>query len=337
MKGAGNIILIFIFLSVVSCHENNRKFSRFSGFTQGTTYSVIYEELPGLSVDKMRERVEKVLYDFDMSLSAYNPESIISAINMNQDVQPDSLFLTVLNRAREVWEISGGVFDITAGPLINAWGFGPDAVKRFDESKLDSLMKLVGMDKISLVDGKVVKADPNMYLDVNAIAQGYSVDVVGTFLERLGINNYLVEVGGEVRTRGTKAEGQVWKIAVDKPRDGNFIPGSDIQTIISLSGNSLATSGNYRKFYEEEGIKYSHTIDPRSGYPVMHKLLSVTIVADDCMSADAIATACMVLGLEDSKNFLLSNPEFEGYLVYSNENGEFNTWFTEGMLRYISE
>ena len=337
MKGAGNIILLFIIVSLVSCRDNSVEFLSFSGFTQGTTYSVIYEKLPGLSVDKMKESVEKVLYDFDMSLSAYNPESIISAINRNQDVRPDSLFLTVLNRAREVWKISGGVFDITAGPLINAWGFGPDAVKRFDESKLDSLMNLVGMDKISLVDGRVVKADPSMYLDVNAIAQGYSVDVVGSFLERLGINNYLVEIGGEVRTKGTKAEGQSWKIAVDKPRDGNFIPGNDIQTIISLSGKSLATSGNYRKFYEEDGIKYSHTIDPRNGYPVMHNLLSVTIVADDCMSADAIATACMVMGLEDAKNFLISRQDFEGYLVYSDENGEFITWFTEGMLQYISE
>ncbi len=174
-------------------------------------------------------------------------------------------------------------------------------------------------------------------MDVNAIAQGYTVDVISGFFENKEIFNYLVEIGGEVKTRGTKAKGESWKIGVDKPYDYNFIPGRDLQVILSLSNRSLATSGNYRKFIEEDGIKYSHSINPKTGYPVRNNLLSVTVVAEDCMTADAYATAFMVMGLEESRKIVLTEKDLEIYFIYSDEKGEFQTYHTLGFDRLIEE
>jgi len=322
---------------IISCNSKEIPFESFSGFTQGTTYSVIYDNSIGIGVVEMKKDIENLLAEFDNSLSTYNPGSIISAINNNADTLPDTLFINVFNRSRDIWEMSDGAFDITAGPLINAWGFGPDAQKRFNEDDLDSLLALVGMDKISLVDGRVIKSSPEMYLDVNAIAQGYSVDVLSQFLAGLGIENFLVEVGGEVYASGTKNNKEKWKVGVDKPVDNNIVPGRDLQTIIMISNRALATSGNYRRFYEENGVKYSHTIDPKTGYPVRHTLLSVTIIANDCMTADGFATACMVSGLEKAIAIVEKYDFLDAYFVYSDKDGNFVTWETEGMKEYKGE
>jgi thiamine biosynthesis lipoprotein len=232
--------------------------------------------------------------------------------------------------------MTDGAFDITVGPLVKAWGFGPDAHKSFSESKKDSLMKLVGMDKVSLVNGKLIKTDPCISLDVNAIAQGYSVDVVCRYFDSMGIRNYLVEIGGEVRARGTK-NGAYWRIGIDKPVDNNMSPGETLQAIIRISDKALATSGNYRKFYIENGIKYSHTIDPKTGYPAKNRLLSATIIADECSTADGIATACMVMGKEGAIDFINKNRQLSGYLVFSDDSGNFETWISESLKDYISE
>ncbi len=330
--------LIIIFLLIApSCDKRAPKFESFSGFTQGTTYSVIYLNSINIDAEEMKNRVEVILDSIDNSLSTYNPNSLISAINANRSNHADSLVLNVLNRSYQIWEMTGGAFDITAGLLVNAWGFGPDSQKKFDESMLDSLMNLVGMDKIRTEGSEVIKSNRSMYLDLNAIAQGYSVDIVCKCLSSFGINSFLVEIGGEVRTRGTKDEGKPWKVAIDKPYDNNMIPGQDIQAIIKLTGQSLATSGNYRKFYEEDGVKYSHTIDPKSGYPVRHKLLSATIIANDCMTADAFATACMVVGPDNARVLIEKYDFLEGYLVSSDENGEFRIWYSDDMLTYLDE
>lgn len=331
------ILPVIITAILISCNQAEIPFDSFSGFTQGTTYSVIYDNRAEIDVAEMKSNIEALLLNFDNSLSTYNPGSIISAINNNRDTVPDSLFINVYNRSRDIWEISGGAFDITAGPLVNAWGFGPDSHKRFNEDDLDSLLALVGMDKISLVDGRIVKSLPGMYLDVNAIAQGYSVDVLSQYLSGLGIQNYLVEVGGEVYAKGTKNKGEKWKVGVDKPIDNNMVPGRDLQAVISLQDKALATSGNYRRFYEENGIKYSHTIDPVTGYPVRHTLLSVTIIADDCMTADGFATACMVSGLKKAVSLVEKYDFLEGYFVYSDDEGNFITWESEGMKEYSGE
>ena len=327
------VILTFSFLS---CTDKKPVFETFNGFAQGSTYSVVYDNKKNIDPGDLREKVEKTLYDFDMSLSLYKDSSVISRLNRNEDIVPDSFFTEVFRKSALISEMTEGAFDITVGPLVKAWGFGPDAHKSFTESKRDSLMKLIGMNKVSLVNGRLIKSDPNISLDVNAIAQGFSVDVICRYFDNLGIKNYLVEIGGEVRTKGKKA-GNFWRIGIDKPVDNNMSPGQTLQAIIKISDKALATSGSYRKFYIENGIKYSHEIDPKTGYPAKNTLLSVSIIAKDCATADGIATACMVLGKDKTIEFLAIHPEFEAYLVYSDDKGNFKTWTSEKLKRDLSE
>jgi thiamine biosynthesis lipoprotein len=230
--------------------------------------------------------------------------------------------------------MTNGAFDVTVGPLVKAWGFGPDAHKSFTEAKRDSLLKLVGMTKVSLINGRLIKSDPHMSLDFNAIAQGYSVDVICRFFDSLGIKNYLVEIGGEVRAKGKKA-GNLWRIGIDKPFDNNMTPGQTLQAIIKITDKAIATSGNYRKFYVEDGVKYSHHVDPRTGYTTKNTLLSISIVADECIMADGVATGCLVMGKEKAIKFLDEHHEFEAYMVYSDENGNFKTWTSEKLKSYL--
>jgi thiamine biosynthesis lipoprotein len=194
----------------------------------------------------------------------------------------------------------------------------------------------VGIDKLRLDGDRLIKADPDMFIDVNAIAQGYTVDLVIELLLRKGIRECLAEVGGEVRTVGDK-RGDGWRVGIDTPADGNFFPGDDMKATVRLDDRALATSGNYRKFYVENGIKYSHTIDPRSGYPVRHTLLSATVTAPTATEADAWATVCMVAGLEEAAAFIESYDVLEGYLIFSGENGEMRSWISDGLRRLIKE
>lgn len=331
-------MLIFFIITALSACQTEKNFEyKLQGFTQGTSYSVIWYDTRGADDREVGNDIYDLLTAVDSSLSTYNMGSVISLVNRNEEVVLDTLFLKVFNKSYEIWLLTEGAFDITAAPLINAWGFGPDATKRFNESIKDRLMELVGMDKIKIVDGMVIKSDPDMCLDVNAIAQGYTVDLIYGYLSARGLESYLVEVGGEVRTRGTKPDGRPWIIGLDKPSDGNISPGLYRQADIKLVDKALATSGNYRKYYIEDGIKYSHTIDPKTGYPVRHQLLSATIITDDCMTADALATACMVMGLEKAKEFIHKIEGLEAYLVYSGKDGDFNTWFTDGMINYLSD
>jgi thiamine biosynthesis lipoprotein len=333
-----HLFLTFIFTTalVISCGDVEEPFFSFSGSTQGTTYLVTCERVPGSNPEEIRDGVEELLKRFDFSLSTYNPASLLSAVNSNIDTVVDENFRDVFQRATEIWEMSDGLFDITAGPLVNAWGFGPDAIKRFDESRLDSLMKLVGMEKVTITEGKVIKKYPEMFIDMNAIAQGYSVDLISQYLESAGASNYLVEIGGEVFARGKRGTRR-WRVGIDRPTDNNMVAGSDLQAVIELEDRALATSGNYRRFYEEGGVKYSHTIDPSTGYPVRHKLLSATILADDCMTADAFATACMVGGLEKAVEMIGKYTFLEGYLVYSDDEGNFLVWMSEPVREMIGE
>jgi thiamine biosynthesis lipoprotein len=247
----------------------------------------------------------------------------------------DRYFTEAYLLSADISDLTGGAFDITIGPLVKAWGFGPDDYRNFSESKLDSLLNLVGMGKISLENGRLVKTNPSISLDFNAIAQGYSVDVVAEFLDSKGIKSYLVEIGGEVKAKGDK-NGVLWRIGIDRPEDNNNMPGNNLQAIISIKDRSLATSGNYRKFYVENGVKYSHTIDPVTGYPARNTLLSATILAEDCATADGLATACMVMGKDRTMEFLGEHPGYDAFLVYSDESGNFMTWSTENLKKFIS-
>ncbi len=328
-------VLALIIAIIPACKDRKAIFENFRGFAQGSTYSIVYESQKNIDPGELRFKVEKILHDFDMSLSVYQDSSIISKINRNEDVVPDSFFVEVFNKSALISKMTDGAFDITVGPLVRAWGFGPDAHKSFTEAKRDSLLNLIGMEKVSLVSGRLIKSNPAIKLDANAIAQGYSVDVVCRYFDSLGIRNYLVEIGGEVRGKGNK-DGALWRIGIDKPVDNNMSPGQDLQAIIKIGDKALSTSGNYRKFYIEDGVKYSHEIDPKTGYPARNTLLSATIIADDCAMADGIATAAMVMGKEKTIGFLHIHPEFDAYLVYSDESGSFKTWATENLKSYIS-
>jgi len=328
--------MVFIILAFpISCKET-ATYDNFAGFAQGTTYSMVFRNNGRLNPQDLKSDVEKILHDFDMSLSLYADSSILSRVNRNEDVVVDEYFSEAFRRSDEITGMTDGAFDITVGPLVRVWGFGPDDKRNFSESKRDSLLRLVGMDKVKIENDMVKKTNPGISLDFNAIAQGYSVDVVSDYFDSRGIKSYLVEIGGEVRVKGDK-QGVLWRIGIDRPEDNNNLPGNELQAVISLKDRSLATSGNYRKFYVENGIKYSHTIDPRTGYPARNQLLSATIIAGDCATADGVATACMVIGKEKSIEFLGFHPEFDAFLVYSDESGNYQTWTTENLKRFISE
>jgi len=313
-----------------------KEYLAIDGLTQGTTYHIVVEATPEMNTGDLRIKVEALLSEVDNSLSIYNDSSVISLINNNISDKTDTLFREVFRASSLVSQQCNGLFDITVGPLVKAWGFGPDALRRFDETKLDSLLALVGMDKVRLEGDRIVKADPDMFIDVNAIAQGYTVDLIIDMLAGEGIRDCLVEVGGEVRTAGDK-DGKGWHVGIDRPVDGNYIPGAELQAAVRLDNNALATSGNYRKFYVDNGVKYSHTIDPRTGYPSRHTLLSATIVAPECAVADAWATACMVAGKDTAITFIEKYDFLEGYLIFSDEKGEMKSWMSEGLRKRIEE
>lgn len=328
------LAFIFIVFITISCNQQNSDYINFGGFVQGTTYSITYETFDGVI---FKDDIESLLAEFDTSLSTYNNLSLITKINNNELITTDFYFNTVFNKSKEVYTKTNGAFDLTVAPLVNAWGFGFKNKAEITNAKIDSILAFVGFNKIDLNNSTISKTDPRVSIDVNAIAQGYSVDVVADFLDNKGIANYLVEIGGEVKTKGVNKKRKEWKIGIDKPIDNNNIPGQNLQAIIKLSDKSLATSGNYRKFYERNGIKYSHTIDPNTGYPVMHSLLSATVIAEDCMTADAYATAFMVMGLEKSLDLLKTLPNIEAYLIYSDEDGKFHVTSTELIKELITE
>jgi thiamine biosynthesis lipoprotein len=329
------LVFALAILLAAGCQQKKYEYKKIAGFAQGTNYHITYENSTGKDYSNA---IDSILKAFDKSLSIYDSTSIISRINNNEpDVILDEWFTTVFNKSVEVNKLSGGAFDITVGPVVRAWGFGNGPEAKHDTAYIDSLMTFVGMDKARLENGKIIKAYPGVKLDVNAIAQGFSVDIVCDFLAARGIKNYLVEIGGEVRGVGRNASGNLWRVGIDKPEDGNMSPGTDLQAIINLDNKALATSGNYRKFYVENGVKYSHTIDPQTGFPARNTLLSATVIATDCITADALATSFMVLGLDKSKKLLETLPGIEVYFVYTNDKGNYEVYFSPGLAKMIVE
>ncbi len=330
-------IVLLSFLTLLSCKDKSDEgiYLKIQGFTQGTTYVITYQSEDSININPM---IDSLLHDFDMSLSTYIPNSIISLMNSNDSfVVADQLFTEVWNESFRVYEITDGLFDITVGPLINAWGFGPGMKLEMDSMVIDSLMQYVGMNKISLVGGRVIKEYPEIQMDVNAIAQGYSVDIVAKFLKGMDINNFLINIGGEIRCAGKNPGGNQWKIGVDKPIFGNLISTQDYQVILELNDLSMASSGNYRKYYEVDGKKIVHTLDPKTGYTKMNQLLGATILTADCMTADALATACMVMGPGKAKEFISGLKGVEAYFVLSDDDGIYQEWYTPGLARMISK
>lgn len=287
---------------------------RIEGYTQGTTYHITY--IDTLERDFQPE-IETILHNFDLSVSTYNPNSIISKINNNvPNVIIDDYFTVCFKKAKEVWKNTNGAFDPTVFPLVNLWGFGPLSNKSIDTSKIDSIKKFVGFQFIDLKDGKIIKKDKRVRLDFNAFAQGYSVDVIAAFLKSRNVQAYVVEIGGEVLAHGQKPNGEYWKIGIEKPMD-NRDSTNPIKAIATLNNMALATSGNYRKFFIENGERFAHHIDPKTGFPAKNKLLSASVFAKDCISSDAYATGLLVMGLENAIAFLSLHTELQAYLIYA--------------------
>jgi FAD:protein FMN transferase len=295
-----------------------------SGQAQGTSYNITY--LAG-AYSNYRESIDSIFKVIDASLSTYVPSSLISRINANDSSLPvDEHFERVFVKSIQVSTSTGGLFDITVAPLINAYGFGPSRKRTLDPQTLDSLRRWIGYGKVSIVDRKLVKTYPQVKLDFNAIAQGYTVDVLAGFLESKGIHNYLIELGGEIRAKGRKLDNSPWTLGIEQPDEdqGN---GAAIQSTIALADQSLATSGNYKKFYVENGKKYTHIINPLTGLPAKNNLLSATVVAPDCMTADAYATSFIVMGMEKAKEFVNAHSELdlEVFFIYD-DNGTMKTY-----------
>ncbi len=304
------------------------------GFAQGSTYRIIYHIPGGLLDDSLAfsQRVEDSISlwfkRIDHAVSGYNRSSEISMYNSGLTSNVGTIFADIFEESFKYYKISGGLFDPSAAPLFDLWGFGFKNDTEPSEQAVDSVKAFIGMDKLSLKrtpEGAVIStcdslAENVIQLNFNAIAQGYTADYFGKGLGNMGIEDYLVEIGGEMLCKGVNSKGEVWKIGVDKPIDGNNISGQMIQAVIAVSGKGIVTSGNYRKFYIKDGQKYSHTINPLTGYPVTHSLLSATVIAPNSTQADAYATMFMVMGLDESKKFLETHPELDALLVY--QDGE---------------
>lgn len=306
--------------------ERSADYRQTTGLVFGTVYHLTYRH----SAD-LKSEVEAELQRFDLSLSPFNEASVISKVNRNETVRPDSFFCHCFERAMQLSRQTEGAFDITVAPLVNAWGFGHEQTQFPDSQAVDSLRRLVGYERVSLTPEGVHKEDARMQLTCSAVAKGYAVDVVAALLARKGIADYMVEIGGEVVVSGKNPEGGPWRIGVNRPIEDSLSTRQDLQTVLTLTHGAMATSGNYRNYYYREGKKYGHTIDPRTGYPVLHNLLSVTVVAEDCLTADALATAFMVMGVEASLNYCLRHPEIRAYFIVAAPSGGYEEVFTDGM------
>ena len=273
----------------------------------------------------------------DASLSPFNEKSVITHVNKNEAVTLDDHFITVFRLSSEIYKDTEGAFDITVAPLVNAWGFGFKNGITPDCHAIDSLMQFVGFDKVKLQDGKIIKTDDRLMLDCSAIAKGYGVDAVARLLKSKGIDNYMVEIGGEIVASGENPKGAPWRIGVSKPDDDSVNVSNEIQGIINISNRAMATSGNYRNFYYKGGKKYAHTIDPKTGCPVQHSILSATVVSDECAKADAYATAFMVMGLDKAKAVLARHKDMMAYFIYSDDKGNNKVWYSPSLKANLEE
>lgn len=313
-------------------HNQDMPYQHDSGMIFGTVYNITYQ-----SDANLKTEIEAALQQVDKSLSPFNQHSIITKINNNQSMETDKMFRNVFLLAHKISEETNGAFDITVAPLINLWGFGFKKGTNPDPNTVDSIMQFVGYKKVTLQKDKVVKNDPRLMLDCSAIAKGYGCDVVANLLKRKEIRNFMVEIGGEVVTYGKNQQKEDWRIGVIKPTDDSLNTKQDLQAVLRLTNKALATSGNYRNFYYKDGKKYAHTVDPQTGYPVQHNILSATVVAPTCAEADAYATSFMVLGLQKAQKILERHDNLMAYLIYTDEKGQYNVWFSPRLKDKIVE
>ena len=293
------------------------EFRKAQGLVFGTSYNITYFYNADLQPD-----IEHTLALVDSALSMFNPESTISAVNRSESIQvADTMFLKVFRRAMEISRMTDGAFDITIAPAVNAWGFGFKHAENVSQATVDSLKEITGYWKIHEQNGLITKDDPRIMLDCSAIAKGFGSDMVAQMLSSKGISDYMVEIGGEIVLSGHNPKGKDWNIGISKPVDDSLSLNNELQTVIPVTDIAMATSGNYRNFYVKDGRKYAHTIDPHTCMPVSHSLLSATVFAADCATADALATSMMVMGLDSAQALCSRHPEFRAYFIYTDSAG----------------
>lgn len=327
--------LLLLLPLIISCHtKQTTTYTKVNGFTQGTTFNIIYSDSVGRDFSKA---FDSIFQSVDRSMSVYNDSSTISRLNRNEIDTVDALLAEVIAISDSIYHETDGAFDITVGPVVRALGFGPEQHAGIDSSQIKALQGLIGMGKINMSGNRMQKDDSKIQIDVNAVAQGYTSDLVARFLSSKGISNFMVEVGGEIMAKGISNRGTPWIVGIDKPVE-NALPGENLQAKFYFSGSrGMSTSGNYRKFIEVNGIKYAHTINPKTGFPALSNLLSATVIAPTAARADALATAFMVSGLEWSRNYVRSHPDLEAYLIYSDSTGKLNEWVSEGLKSSIAK
>lgn len=318
-------ILFGIIVLLTSCNRQPKKIM-LQGEAQGSYYAITYYDEQERN---FQHEINSIFHAVDVSVNLWVDTSVISKVNRNEDVTLDSIFIDNFNIAQEAARLSDGYFDPTISPIVAAWGFSYKHGDSITPQLIDSLKQLVDYRKVRIENGMVIKENPAMTLDFNAIAQGYTSDLIASFLDSRGIKNYLVDTGGEIMAHGTKPNGQPWIVGIEKPAD-NWDSEQVVHTRIALRDKGLVTSGSTRKYVERNGKRYSHCIDPNTGYPVEHQVLSVTVIANSSVWADALASICMVMGMEKSLPLIESMDDVEAYYIYVNENNELETFATEG-------
>ncbi|MDD4712875.1 MAG: FAD:protein FMN transferase [Bacteroidales bacterium] len=327
---AASIILSSL-LILNACQE--KRYIMNEGYIFGTNYHITYA-----SSKDLQTGIEGELQKFDAALSMFNPNSTISQINQagkeELDLNKEPWTLKVIEESIKISQLTHGAFDITVAPLVNAWGFGFKNMDHVSQQDIDSLRQFVGYRLLQLHDGILSKADPRVQLDASAVAKGYACDIVADFLRKNGVKNYLIEIGGEMTLSGKNPRGTDWRVGINEPIDDSTSTNMEWKQKLILTDRAIATSGNYRRFYEKNGKKYAHTIDPATGYPVQHSLLSATVVAKDCLTADALATSFMVMGVDSAMALAERLPDVEGLFIYNDGDLENKTCQTSGIQAF---
>lgn len=324
-----SVLVLLILMS--SCNKKEYFFNE--GYIFGTVYHMTY-----LSGEDLQDSIDAELNKFDLSLSMFNGKSTISKINNSEtegfDLSKDPWAYKVISESLKISEMTDGAFDITVAPLVNAWGFGFKKKSDVTATIIDSLRNFVGYKLLTLKEKTLSKKYPEMMLDASAVAKGYACDVIAEIFKRHGINNYMIEIGGEMAIKGNNPEAGKWRIGISVPNDDSTSANTDWQEKLVLTDKCIATSGNYRRFYIKDGKKFAHTIDPATGYPIQHSLLSATVIADDCLTADALATAFMVMGVEKALNLAEKLPDVEGLFICAADSGKTKIVRTKGIDKY---
>ena len=308
------LVLLVVGTVLIIRQQQSVPYQHCKGFIFGTVYSITYQSKTDLQTE-----IEQELKKVDQEFSMFNDSSTVARLNRGETPERSAMFEEVYQLAQTVSRETDGAFDVTVAPLVNAWGFGFKTQKMPTPQQVDSLMKIKDQ------------------MDFSAIAKGFGSDVIARLLRRHDISNFMVEIGGEVVVQGISEKRVPWRIGVTKPTDDSLSYNSELQAVLNVTDIAMATSGNYRNFYYKGGKKYAHTIDPKTGYPVQHSLLSATVLTKDCAVADAYATSFMVLGMDRAKEVLAKHPELKAYFIYANENGDFGVWYTPSLKDKITE